>query len=144
MRPSIDALISSQYLIVRGHPYNYLCSAGPYAVKESELKIYRLPYLTSGTAGFAAHATAKALERGLPPMLERATAGLRAAGVQVTVLWGTGDRWLTGAAVERGIAVFRDAVGATCTVRRVEGAGHFAQSDYAEKVSEALLPVVLE
>ena len=76
-------------------------------------------------------------------MLERATAGLKAAGSpKVTVIWGTGDRWLTGAATERGIETFKDAVGAV--VHRVDGAGHFAQSDFAEKVRDALLPVVLE
>ncbi|KAK6780219.1 hypothetical protein RDI58_022403 [Solanum bulbocastanum] len=79
-----------------------LLSCGPYQIKEDVAMVYRRPYLTSGSAGFALNAISKAMKKQLKRYVEDTRAILMDNNwsVQTTVCWGQRDRWLSFDGVE--------------------------------------------
>ncbi|CAI0459528.1 unnamed protein product [Linum tenue] len=79
-----------------------LTSSGPYKMKEDDAMVYRSPYLTSGSAGFALNAISRAMKKDLKKYVEEAKEMLldKSWGVQTTVCWGRRDRWLSFDGVE--------------------------------------------
>ncbi|XP_015088455.1 uncharacterized protein LOC107031556 isoform X1 [Solanum pennellii] len=79
-----------------------LLSCGPYQIKEDVAMVYRRPYLTSGSAGFALNAISKAMKKQLKGYVEDTRAILMDNNwsVQTTVCWGQRDRWLSFDGVE--------------------------------------------
>ncbi|XP_039045406.1 cis-3-alkyl-4-alkyloxetan-2-one decarboxylase isoform X1 [Hibiscus syriacus] len=73
-----------------------LTSCGPYAMKEDDAMVYRRPYLTSGSSGFALNAISRAMKKELKAYVEDTKAILTDKNwkVRTTVCWGQRDRWL--------------------------------------------------
>ncbi|MBA0617818.1 hypothetical protein Godav_027237, partial [Gossypium davidsonii] len=73
-----------------------LTSCGPYAMKEDDAMVYRRPYLTSGSSGFALNAISRAMKKELKAYVEDTKAILMDENwkVRTTVCWGQRDRWL--------------------------------------------------
>ncbi|MBA0859101.1 hypothetical protein Goshw_003313 [Gossypium schwendimanii] len=73
-----------------------LTSCGPYAMKEDDAMVYRRPYLTSGSSGFALNAISRAMKKELKAYVEDTKAILMDKNwkVRTTVCWGQRDRWL--------------------------------------------------
>ncbi|XP_027157927.1 uncharacterized protein LOC113759548 isoform X2 [Coffea eugenioides] len=79
-----------------------LTSCGPYVIKEDVAMVYRRPYLTSGSAGFALNAISRAMKKELKPYIEEMRRILMDENWQVktTIIWGERDRWLSYNGVE--------------------------------------------
>ncbi|KAF5746246.1 Alpha/beta-Hydrolases superfamily protein isoform 1 [Tripterygium wilfordii] len=74
-----------------------LTSCGPYKMKEDDAMVYRRPYLTSGSSGFALNAISRAMKKQLKPYVEDMRKILLDENwkVPTTVCWGQRDRWLS-------------------------------------------------
>ncbi|KAK7838612.1 haloalkane dehalogenase [Quercus suber] len=79
-----------------------LTSCGPYKMKEDDAMVYRRPYLTSGSSGFALNAISRAMKKELKTYVEDMQMILtdKNWNVQTTVFWGQRDRWLNYDGVE--------------------------------------------
>ncbi|XP_042958775.1 uncharacterized protein LOC122294252 isoform X2 [Carya illinoinensis] len=79
-----------------------LTSCGPYKMKEDDAMVYRRPYLTSGSSGFALNAISRAMKKELKTYVEDMQRILTDKNwkVPTTVLWGQRDRWLSYDGVE--------------------------------------------
>ncbi|XAR60873.1 Haloalkane dehalogenase [Bertholletia excelsa] len=79
-----------------------LTSCGPYAMKEDDAMVYRRPYLTSGSSGFALNAISRAMKKELKGYVEEVRKILMDKNwkVQTTICWGQRDRWLSFDGVE--------------------------------------------
>lgn len=79
-----------------------LTSSGPYKMKEDDAMVYRRPYLTSGSSGFALNAISRAMKKQLKAYVEETRKILTNENwkVRTTVCWGQRDRWLNYDGVE--------------------------------------------
>ncbi|XP_042421039.1 cis-3-alkyl-4-alkyloxetan-2-one decarboxylase-like isoform X1 [Zingiber officinale] len=80
-----------------------LTSCGPYMMKEEDAMVYRRPYLTSGSSGFALNAISKAMKRDLKQdyvKAMRTTLSSETWEISTTICWGMRDRWLSYDGVE--------------------------------------------
>ncbi|KAG6486657.1 hypothetical protein ZIOFF_055236 [Zingiber officinale] len=79
-----------------------LTSCGPYMMKEEDAMVYRRPYLTSGSSGFALNAISKAMKRDLKDYVKamRTTLSSETWEISTTICWGMRDRWLSYDGVE--------------------------------------------
>uniref|UniRef100_A0A7N0UGW1 AB hydrolase-1 domain-containing protein n=3 Tax=Kalanchoe fedtschenkoi TaxID=63787 RepID=A0A7N0UGW1_KALFE len=111
-----------------------LTSSGPYKMKEEDAMVYRRPYLTSGSSGFALKAISSAMSKQLKTYVEETKKVLTDGDwkVKTAVCWGQRDRWLSYDGVEE---FCRD-----CKLRLVElpMAGHHVQEDSGEELAELL------
>ncbi|MQL88414.1 hypothetical protein Taro_020967, partial [Colocasia esculenta] len=73
-----------------------LTSCGPYIMKEEDAMVYRRPYLTSGSSGFALNAISRAMNKELKTYIEamRNILSSESWKVRTTICWGKRDRWL--------------------------------------------------
>lgn len=71
-------------------------------MKEDDAMVYRRPYLTSGSAGFALNVISKAMKKDLKAYVEETRKTLLDENwkVRTTVCWGQRDRWLSYDGVE--------------------------------------------
>ncbi|KAM7265956.1 hypothetical protein ACFE04_003639 [Oxalis oulophora] len=79
-----------------------LTSCGPYKMKEDDAMVYRRPYLTSGSSGFALNAISRTMKKELKSYVEDAGTMLMDPSwkVKTTICWGQRDRWLNYDGVE--------------------------------------------
>ncbi|KAJ1399393.1 Alpha/Beta hydrolase fold [Sesbania bispinosa] len=79
-----------------------LTSCGPYKMKEEDAMVYRRPYLTSGSSGFALNAISRTMKKDLKRYVEDMQTILKDKNwkVQTTICWGQRDRWLSYDGVE--------------------------------------------
>ncbi|KAB1212159.1 hypothetical protein CJ030_MR5G001756 [Morella rubra] len=79
-----------------------LTSCGPYKMKEDDAMVYRRPYLTSGSSGFALNAISRAMKKELKTYVEDMRKILMDKDwkVPTTIFWGQRDRWLSYDGVE--------------------------------------------
>ncbi|KAG9446176.1 hypothetical protein H6P81_012304 [Aristolochia fimbriata] len=79
-----------------------LTSCGPYAMKEVDAMVYRRPYLTSGSSGFALTAISRAMKKELKGEVEdmRQILSSQAWKIPTKICWGQRDRWLSFDGVE--------------------------------------------
>ncbi|KAG6418016.1 hypothetical protein SASPL_120214 [Salvia splendens] len=79
-----------------------LTSCGPYQIKEEVAMVYRRPYLTSGSSGFALNAISRSMKKELKGYVEdmRRILGDKTWKVRTSVCWGERDRWLSFEGVE--------------------------------------------
>ncbi|KAF3434950.1 hypothetical protein FNV43_RR22037 [Rhamnella rubrinervis] len=79
-----------------------LTSCGPYKMKEDDAMVYRRPYLTSGSSGFALNAISRSMRKELKKYVEEMRMILLDKNwkVKTTVCWGKRDRWLAFDGVE--------------------------------------------
>lgn len=106
---------------------------GGYRVEDADLDVYRRPFLTTSAAGRSLMATIQGLQ--LDQTAAAIAAGFATWERPVLVAWGIRDPWLP---TEQAQGFVQGCPGATLT--ELEGAGHYPQEDWHEKVNEALIP----
>ncbi|KAL6011308.1 hypothetical protein ACLOJK_001753 [Asimina triloba] len=140
-----------------------LTSCGPYAMKEEDAMVYRRPYLTSGSSGFALTALSRAMKKELkasftsvhsfisildffltPISLEiqpyveemRAILSSKSWKVSTTICWGQRDRWLSYEGVEDFCK------GLNHRLVELPMAGHHVQEDRGEELGQILAGIL--
>ncbi|XP_031407865.1 uncharacterized hydrolase YNR064C isoform X4 [Punica granatum] len=115
-----------------------LTSAGPYKMKEDDAMIYRRPYLTSGSSGFALNAISRAMKKDLKNYVEEMRRILSDKNWEVptTVCWGQRDRWLSYDGVD---SFVKDS-----NIQMVElpMAGHHVQEDRGEELGQIIYDII--
>ncbi|KAJ3678291.1 hypothetical protein LUZ60_002094 [Juncus effusus] len=115
-----------------------LLSSGPYAMKEEDAMVYRRPYLTSGSSGFALNALSRNMKRDLKSYVGEMRSVLRSDSwrVKTTICWGMRDRWLSYEGVQ-------DFCGET-NIKLVElpMAGHHVQEEYGEELGRIISGII--
>ncbi|MGA0199810.1 MAG: hydrolase, partial [Prochlorotrichaceae cyanobacterium] len=106
--------------------------AGGYRVEDEDLDIYRRPFLKSSDAGRSLVATLRRLK--VPQITAEIEDGLKSWSKPLLLLWGDRDPWLPWEEIQ---AFAQTLSGAEFTT--LEEVGHYAQEDWHEKVSEALI-----
>ncbi|KAI9120008.1 hypothetical protein K1719_008977 [Acacia pycnantha] len=115
-----------------------LTSCGPYKMKEEDAMVYRRPYLTSGSSGFALNAISRAMKKGLKTYVEDMQKMLQDKNwkVQTTICWGQRDRWLSYDGVED---FCKDS---NHTLIEVPRAGHHVQEDCGEELGQIICGIM--
>ncbi len=108
--------------------------AGPYEIADLDLDIYRRPFLKSSEAGRSLLAIIKQLQ--LKQTLADIDQGFENWPVPTLIAWGMADKWLPVTLAE----TFAQNSGSNVEIARLEETGHYAQEDWAEKVSETMVP----
>ncbi len=106
---------------------------GPYTVADQDLDVYRKPFLKSSDVGRSLLATVKKLQ--LARVMAEIDKGFENWQVPTLIAWGTADKWLPLSLAE----TFAKKLG-DVEISALEETGHYAQEDWAEKVSEAIVP----
>ncbi|GAB2298164.1 hypothetical protein Dimus_032236 [Dionaea muscipula] len=117
-----------------------LTSCGPYKMKEEDAMVYRRPYLTSGSSGFALNAISRAMKKQLKGYVDdmRKILADENWNVKTTVCWGQRDRWLSFDEVEDFIKLSKH------KLVEIPMAGHHVQEDRGEELGEGDLEPMLE
>ncbi|XP_078434849.1 alpha/beta-Hydrolases superfamily protein isoform X2 [Wolffia australiana] len=115
-----------------------LTSCGPYMMKEENAMVYRRPYLTSGSSGFALNAITKAMNKELRSFTEemRNTLSSESWKVPTTICWGMRDRWLEYDGVEEFCRR------TNISLVQLPMAGHHAQEDIGEELGGILKGII--
>lgn len=111
-----------------------LTSCGPYKIKEDDLMVYRRPYLTSGSSGFALNAISRSMKKELKKYVEEMRTILldKSWNVKTTVCWGQRDRWLTFDGVEDFCKDSKQ------ELIQIPNAGHHVQEDSGEELGQII------
>ncbi|MGD1948354.1 MAG: alpha/beta fold hydrolase [Leptolyngbyaceae cyanobacterium] len=106
---------------------------GPYQVADDDLDVYRRPFLKSSDVGRSLMWTIRAMK--MPQLTEQIAQGFTSWSRPTLVVWGTSDPWLSADSAKAFAQGLDDGdyVG-------LDEVGHYAQEDWAEKVSEAIVP----
>ncbi|MGB7248688.1 MAG: alpha/beta fold hydrolase [Phormidesmis sp.] len=107
--------------------------AGPYTVADKDLDIYRRPFLKSSDVGRSLLATVKQLQ--LKRVLNEIDQGFANWQVPTLIAWGLADKWLPLSLAQSFAKSLSDV-----EIAQLEETGHYAQEDWAEKVSEVVVP----
>ncbi|KAK2352676.1 alpha/beta-Hydrolases superfamily protein [Trifolium repens] len=115
-----------------------LTSCGPYKMKEEDAMVYRRPYLTSGSSGFALNAIARTMKKDLKRYVEDMQRILndKSWNVRTTICWGLRDRWLSYDGVEDFCK------GSNHKLIEVPRAGHHAQEDCGEELGQFIYGII--
>ncbi|KAI3946597.1 hypothetical protein MKX01_014455 [Papaver californicum] len=115
-----------------------LTSCGPYKMKEEDMMVYRRPYLTSGSSGFALNALSRTMKKDLKGYVEkmRNTLSSDSWKVRTTVCWGQRDRWLNYDGVEEYCKDSKH------ELVELPSAGHHAQEDCGEELGRIIAQVI--
>ncbi|KAK9281336.1 hypothetical protein L1049_004235 [Liquidambar formosana] len=115
-----------------------LTSCGPYKMKEDDAMVYRRPYLTSGSSGFALNAISRAMKKELKTYVEEMRKILMDEKwkVKTTVCWGQRDRWLSYDGVED---FCKDS---NHKLVELPTAGHHVQEDCGEELGKLIAGVI--
>ncbi|KAL3027947.1 hypothetical protein AAZX31_03G085500 [Glycine max] len=115
-----------------------LTSCGPYKMKEEDAMVYRRPYLTSGSSGFALNAISRNMNKDLKRYVEDMQTILKDKNwkVQTTICWGQRDRWLSYDGVED---FCKDS---NHKLIDVPTAGHHVQEDCGEEVGQLIRGII--
>ncbi|XP_010258608.1 PREDICTED: uncharacterized protein LOC104598304 isoform X1 [Nelumbo nucifera] len=115
-----------------------LTSCGPYKMKEVDAMVYRRPYLTSGSSGFALTAITRAMRKELKTYTKEMRMILSNENwkVRTTVCWGQRDNWLG-----------YDGVDDFCKhsshkVVELAMAGHHVQEDSGEELGQLITSIL--
>ncbi|WP_008314270.1 alpha/beta fold hydrolase [Leptolyngbya sp. PCC 6406] len=106
---------------------------GPYRVDDGDLDVYRKPFLTTSAAGRALLATVRRLQ--LATVTAQLETGLASWQHPTLMVWGVEDPWLPVDLAETWATALPQG-----ELAKLEQVGHYAQEDWAEKVSEVLVP----
>ena len=107
--------------------------SGPYEVGDADLDVYRQPFLKSSDAGRSLLATVKQLDvKGVTAEIDRTFQDWERPTL---IAWGVADKWLPLSLAKSFAKGLKDV-----NVVKLEETGHYAQEDWAEKVSEAMVP----
>ncbi|XP_027335448.1 uncharacterized protein LOC113849620 isoform X3 [Abrus precatorius] len=115
-----------------------LTSCGPYKMKEEDAMVYRRPYLTSGSSGFALNAISRNMKKDLKRYVEDMQTILKDQNwkVRTSICWGQRDRWLSYDGVED---FCKDS---NHTLIEVPMAGHHVQEDGGEEVGQLIYGIL--
>ncbi|CAL5388166.1 unnamed protein product [Camellia sinensis] len=115
-----------------------LTSCGPYKMKEADAMVYRRPYLTSGSSGFALNAISRAMKKELETYVEEMRMILmdKNWGVPTTICWGQRDRWLTYDGVEDFCEISKH------RLIELPMAGHHVQEDCGEELGQIIAGII--
>ncbi|KMZ66804.1 Hydrolase, alpha/beta fold family protein [Zostera marina] len=115
-----------------------ITSCGPYMMKEEDAMVYRNPYLTSGSSGFALNALSKTLKKELKASVGtmRTILSSETWKIPTTICWGKRDRWLTFDGVED----FCKA--SNLKLVELSMAGHHAQEDSGDELGKLLVGIL--
>lgn len=115
-----------------------LTSCGPYKMKEDDAMVYRRPYLTSGSSGFALNAISRAMKKELKNYMEEMRRVLTDKDwkVQTTICWGQRDRWLS----YDGVEDFCN--GSNHKLIELPMAGHHVQEDCGEELGGIISRII--
>ncbi|XP_020247380.1 uncharacterized hydrolase YNR064C [Asparagus officinalis] len=115
-----------------------LTSCGPYKMKEEDAMVYRRPYLTSGSSGFALNAISRTMSKDLKVYVEsmRTILASESWKTDTTICWGLRDRWLGYDGVEDYCKSLNH--------RLVElpMAGHHVQEDSGEELGKIIARII--
>lgn len=106
---------------------------GPYQIDDTDLDIYRKPFLTTSSAGRSLLFTLRGFK--LAEMAQEIADQLPQWSHMTQLIWGTADPWVPVARAESWAA--RLTLG---ELSKLDEVGHYAQEDWADKVSEVLIP----
>ena len=106
---------------------------GPYQVGDQDLDVYRSPFLTTSAAGRALLATLRNLD--LATTTGEIAQGIKQWQQTTLLIWGTADPWLPVEWAERWVADLPNG-----ELSKLDQVGHYAQEDWAEKVTEVMAP----
>lgn len=115
-----------------------LTSCGPYKMKEEDAMVYRRPYLTSGSSGFALNATSRAMSRELKDYVGsmRAILASESWKTKTTICWGLRDRWLSYDGVEDYCKALNH------KLVELPMAGHHVQEDSGEELGKIIAGII--
>jgi pimeloyl-ACP methyl ester carboxylesterase len=123
-----DVLVQDPLLVDRT-----LEGGGPYQVSDEALDVYRRPFLKSSAAGRALLATIRNLN--LPQVTTAIEQGFVDWSQPTLLLWGIRDPWLSVSTAEEFVKSLKNG-----QLTQLDEVGHYAQEDWADKVSAELLP----
>lgn len=106
---------------------------GPYTVADEDLDVYRKPFLKSSDVGRSLLTTIRKLD--LKQVMADIDQGFEHWSLPTLILWGTADKWLPVSLAENFAKKLDDV-----KLLELEETGHYAQEDWVEKVSEAMIP----
>ncbi len=106
---------------------------GPYQVDDADLDVYRRPFLSTSASGRSLFIAVRNLQ--LPKAMAEIEAGFKTWTKPTLFAWGMADPWLSVEMAERLSTALPDA-----DLVKLEQVGHFAQEDWHEKVSDAVIP----
>jgi pimeloyl-ACP methyl ester carboxylesterase len=104
---------------------------GPYQVDDEDLDVYRRPFLQTSDVGRALMMTVRRLN--LPTVTQEIQAGLEKWDHPTLLLWGMSDPWLPVELAETCVKSLNSG-----ELQTLEEVGHYAQEDWAEKVTTAI------
>lgn len=107
-----------------------------YALALEDADIYRRPAMLTGDTGFALAAASRRLD--MPTAFDEIESGIADFPNPVAVATGADDRYLPRDVAERFVADVCPAA----ELAELEGAGHFAQEDFGERVADYLLKFI--
>ncbi|KAH7838923.1 hypothetical protein Vadar_032770 [Vaccinium darrowii] len=115
-----------------------LTSCGPYKMKEDDAMVYRRPYLTSGSSGFALNAISRAMKKELKAYVEEMRIILTDKDwkIPTTICWGQRDRWLSYDGVEDFCKVSKH------RLIELPKAGHHVQEDSGEELGQIIAGII--
>lgn len=111
-------------------------SGGRYSLAISDCEVYRRPQMLSGDAGFSLAAATKRL--GMKDVWAEIISGMEDWDKPIAIGWGVDDKYLSVAVAEK----FVKEVCPRAELRKIEGAGHYAQEDFGERVAEGIVKFV--
>lgn len=106
---------------------------GPYQVSDQHLNVYRKPFLKSSEVGRSLLATVRSLH--LQKVMADIELGFENWQQSTLIIWGTADKWLPVSLAETFVKTLANA-----DLIELEETGHYAQEDWPEKVTDALIP----
>ncbi|KAK9138947.1 hypothetical protein Sjap_009541 [Stephania japonica] len=111
-----------------------LTSCGPYQMKEEDAMVYRSPYLTSGSSGFALNALSRAMKKELKAYVKamRTTLSSETWEVRTTICWGQRDCWLGYEGIDDFCKEFNH------KLVELQMAGHHVQEDCGEELGKII------
>ncbi|MEM6838503.1 MAG: hydrolase, partial [Cyanobacteria bacterium P01_C01_bin.120] len=106
---------------------------GPYQVDDADLDVYRKPFLTTSSAGRSLLFTLRNFK--LAENTTAIAAGLPQWDHMTQLIWGTADPWIPVSLAETWVKTLPQA-----ELAKLDEVGHYAQEDWADKVSDTLVP----
>ena len=127
--PAVGEIMTQDPLLVD----RTLEGGGPYQVDDDDLDVYRRPFLKSSDVGRSLMWAMRAMK--MPKLTAQLAQGFQTWERPTLVAWGTADPWLSAAQAKAFAQGLSDG-----EYVELDEVGHYAQEDWADKVSEAVVP----